>query len=44
MIRGIHHAFFALGAWTLLSSLVFHELKTEDGDSVSRHKPLQHVL
>jgi EmrB/QacA subfamily drug resistance transporter len=44
MIHGIHHAFFALGAWTLLSSLVFHELKTEDGDSVSRHKPLlQHV-
>ena len=43
MIHGIHHAFLALGALTILSSLIFHELKLEDGDSVSRHKPLQHV-
>ena len=43
MIHGIHHAFIALGVWTMASSIVFHELKPEDGDSVSRHKPLQHV-
>jgi EmrB/QacA subfamily drug resistance transporter len=43
MIRGIHHAFLALGAWTFLSSIIFRELQIEDGDSVSRHKPLQHV-
>jgi EmrB/QacA subfamily drug resistance transporter len=43
MIHGIHHAFLCLGGLTVLSAIVFHELKSEDGDSVSRHKPLQHV-
>jgi EmrB/QacA subfamily drug resistance transporter len=43
MIHGIHHAFLCLGGLTVLSALVFHELQPEDGDSVSRHKPLQHV-
>jgi EmrB/QacA subfamily drug resistance transporter len=43
MIHGIHRAFLVLGGLTVLSSLVFHELKKEDGDSVSQHKPPQHV-
>jgi EmrB/QacA subfamily drug resistance transporter len=38
MIHGIHEAFLVLGAWTVVSALVFVELKDEDGDSVSRHK------
>jgi hypothetical protein len=28
---------------TILSTLVFSELKSEDGDSISRHKPLEHA-
>jgi MFS family permease len=43
MIRGIHEAFLCLGGLTILSTLVFTELKSEDGDSVSRHKPLEHA-
>jgi len=43
MIHGIHRAFLCLGGLTILSTIVFHELKAEDGDNVSRHKPLQHV-
>ena len=43
MVHGIHKAFLVLGVMTVVSSAVFQELKTEDGDSVSRHKPLQHV-
>ena len=43
MILGIHHAFLCLGVLTMLSSLVFRELQTEDGDSVSRHKVAEHV-
>lgn len=35
MIRGIHKAFFALGGFTILSALVFRELKTMDGSSVA---------
>jgi hypothetical protein len=42
MIHGIHQAFLCLGALTILSTLIFSELKTGDGDSVSRHKALQH--
>ena len=38
MIHGIHLAFLVLGALTILSSLVFYGLRTEDGDSVSQHK------
>jgi MFS family permease len=37
MIHGIHVAFLVLGALTILSSLVFRELRKEDGDNVSRH-------
>ena len=42
MIHGIHHAFLCLGGLTMLSSAIFHELKIEDGDSVSRHQPVEH--
>jgi len=43
MIHGIHQAFLVLGGWTILSTVVFRELKTEDGDTVSLHKVLPHV-
>jgi len=36
MIRGIHDAFLVLGVLTILSTLVFRELKSGDGDAVSR--------
>jgi hypothetical protein len=39
-IRGIHRAFFVLGAMTLLSTIVFRELKRGDGDAVSQRKVL----
>jgi EmrB/QacA subfamily drug resistance transporter len=39
MIHGIHHAFLVLGGMTILSSLVFWELKTGDGSSVAGKKP-----
>jgi EmrB/QacA subfamily drug resistance transporter len=38
MIRGIHLALWALGALTIMSTVVFKELKSGDGDAVSRHK------
>ena len=36
LIHGIHLAFFALGALTILSALVFAELRRDDGANVSR--------
>ncbi len=39
-IHGIHRAFFVLGAMTLLSTIVFGELKRGDGDVVSRRTEL----
>ncbi len=41
MIHGIHDGFFVLGAITVLSTLVFSELRSGDGDSTSRHRELQ---
>ena len=38
MIHGIHRAFLVLGAMTILSSIVFRELKRGDGNSVAGHK------
>jgi len=38
MIHGIHKAFFFLGGLTILSSLVFHGLKRDDGGNVSQRK------
>jgi MFS family permease len=43
MIAGIHRAFLVLGALTVLSALVFRELRDEDGDAVSLRKVPQHV-
>jgi EmrB/QacA subfamily drug resistance transporter len=43
MIHGIHRAFLVLGAMTVLSTIVFSELKSDDGDSVSQHKEIQHA-
>jgi hypothetical protein len=38
MIHGVHLAMLVLGALTIVSTLVFGELKSGDGDAVSRHK------
>jgi hypothetical protein len=38
IIHGIHHAFYVLGAMTILSTSVFLGLRKEDGDSVSQQK------
>jgi len=38
MIHGIHQAFCVLGALTVLSTIVFRELKSEDGAAVSRRR------
>jgi hypothetical protein len=37
LIHGIHAGLLLLGAGTILSSLVFHTLRADDGDAVSRH-------
>jgi MFS family permease len=37
MIHGVHQAFLVLGGLTVLSTIVFRELKSNDGDNVSRH-------
>jgi uncharacterized membrane protein YidH (DUF202 family) len=42
MIHGIHKAFLVLGGLTVLSAAIFHELKNDDGNTVSRHNVLQH--
>ncbi len=38
MIHGIHEAFFVLGGYTMLSTLIFRVLKHGDGANVSRHR------
>jgi MFS family permease len=40
MIHGIHKAFLVLGGFTIFSSIIFHRLKSGDGDNVSQHKML----
>ncbi len=42
-IHGIHRAFFVLGGMTLLSTIVFYQLKRGDGDAVSQRKELPAV-
>ena len=37
MMSGLHHAFMALGGFTVLSTLVFSRLKSGDGTNVSHH-------
>jgi EmrB/QacA subfamily drug resistance transporter len=39
-IHGIHRAFYVLGGMTILSTLVFRELKKSDGDTVSQARHL----
>jgi EmrB/QacA subfamily drug resistance transporter len=43
MIHGIHYAFLVLGAMTVLSTIVFSELKSMDGASTSQHRVLEHA-
>jgi len=38
MIHGIHQAFLLLGGLTVLTAVIFHSLKNDDGGAVSRHK------
>jgi MFS family permease len=38
LIRGIHRAFIVMGAFTMLSAVVFRELREGDGDNISSHK------
>src|SRR5450755_2625998 len=39
-IRGIHRAFFVLGGMTLVSTIIFRELKQGDGDDVSHREEI----
>jgi EmrB/QacA subfamily drug resistance transporter len=43
MIHGIHYALLLLGGITVLSTIVFRELKSADGAATSRHKVLEHA-
>jgi EmrB/QacA subfamily drug resistance transporter len=43
MIHGIHNGFFVLGGLTVLSTIVFGELKSLDGNTTSQHKVLEHA-
>lgn len=38
MIHGVHQALVALGAFTIVSSVIFHALKSNDGQNVSQHR------
>jgi EmrB/QacA subfamily drug resistance transporter len=38
MIHGIHLAIRTLAAWTIVSTIVFSELRSNDGEAVSAHK------
>jgi EmrB/QacA subfamily drug resistance transporter len=40
MIHGIHEAFLVLGGFTVLSTIVFYQLKRGDGGNVSQQKDL----
>jgi EmrB/QacA subfamily drug resistance transporter len=40
MMRGLHEAFLALGAFTILSTIVFSRLKKGDGASETRQKDI----
>jgi len=43
MIEGIHKAFFVLGGLTVISTIIFRELKASDGANASQHKVLEHA-
>jgi hypothetical protein len=38
MIHGLHEAFLALGGFTILSTVMFHRLKSSDGANETRQK------
>jgi hypothetical protein len=38
LIGGVHRAFIVLGIMTMASSVVFMQLRRDDGGAVSRHK------
>jgi MFS family permease len=40
MIHGIHEGFIVLGALTVLSTIVFHGLRANDGNTISKAKVL----
>jgi EmrB/QacA subfamily drug resistance transporter len=42
LLHGIHRALLVLGAMTVVSALVFRELKPGDGDNVSQHGEAAH--
>jgi hypothetical protein len=42
MIRGIHRAFLVMGGFTVISTAIFAELRSDDGSSVSQHQVLSH--
>lgn len=43
MIHGVHRAFYVLGGLTILSTIIFRELKGTDGDTASQHRILPHA-
>jgi EmrB/QacA subfamily drug resistance transporter len=43
MIHGIHYGLLILGGMTLVSTTVFVELRSSDGETTSRPRVLQHV-
>jgi EmrB/QacA subfamily drug resistance transporter len=43
MIHGIHSGLLILGGMTVLSTIVFGELRATDGASTSQHKALEHA-
>jgi EmrB/QacA subfamily drug resistance transporter len=40
IIHGIHKAFLVLGGLTIVSALVFRELRADDGSAISQHKAI----
>jgi len=40
MIHGLHEAFLVLGVFTVLSTVIFHTLKSGDGENETRQKDL----
>ncbi len=43
MVAGIHKAFFVLGGLTLVSTVIFRELKSDDGAVAGQHEQLAHA-
>ena len=44
LLHGIHEALLLLGVLTAVSTVVFRELRTDDGENVSRHHERGHAL